>query len=77
MPAITTAHTATEDVMLILTRRLRETVTIGHDVTVTILGINGNQVRVGINAPKTIPVHREEVFERIKREGQRPDGPRP
>jgi carbon storage regulator len=57
--------------MLILTRRPRETLTIGHDVTVTILGIQGNQVRLGIAAPKSIPVHREEVYERIKREEQR------
>jgi len=54
--------------MLILTRRLGETVTIGDDVTVTILGIKGNQVRVGINAPKQTAVHREEIYERIKAE---------
>jgi carbon storage regulator len=54
--------------MLILTRRVGETVMIGNDVTVTILGVKGNQVRVGINAPKTIAVHREEIYERIKRE---------
>ena len=54
--------------MLILTRRVGETVMIGNDVTVTVLGVKGNQVRVGINAPKTIAVHREEIFERIKRE---------
>jgi carbon storage regulator len=66
----TTAYTAMEDVMLILTRRANETLTIGHDVTVTILGIKGNQVRIGINAPKSIPVHREEIYERIKREQQ-------
>jgi carbon storage regulator len=56
--------------MLILTRRVGETVMIGNDVTVTVLGVKGNQVRVGINAPKTIAVHREEIFERIKREQQ-------
>ena len=56
--------------MLILTRRARETLTIGHDVTVTVLGINGNQVRLGINAPKSIPVHREEIYEKIKAEQQ-------
>jgi carbon storage regulator len=54
--------------MLILTRRVGETVMIGNDVTVTILGVKGNQVRVGINAPKTVAVHREEIYERIKRE---------
>ena len=54
--------------MLILTRRVGETVMIGNEVTVTILGVKGNQVRVGINAPKTIAVHREEIYERIKRE---------
>ena len=54
--------------MLILTRRVGETVVIGEDVTVTVLGVKGNQVRVGVNAPKEIAVHREEIFERIKRE---------
>ena len=56
--------------MLILTRRVGETVMIGNDVTVTILGVKGNQVRVGINAPKNVAVHREEIYERIKREHQ-------
>ena len=56
--------------MLILTRRVGETVMIGNDVTVTILGVKGNQVRVGINAPKNVTVHREEIYERIKREQQ-------
>jgi carbon storage regulator len=56
--------------MLILTRRVGETVMIGNDVTVTVLGVKGNQVRVGINAPKNVAVHREEIFERIKREQQ-------
>jgi carbon storage regulator len=54
--------------MLILTRRVGESVMIGNDVTVTILGVKGNQVRVGINAPKDVAVHREEIYERIKRE---------
>ena len=54
--------------MLILTRRVGETVMIGNDVTVTVLGVKGNQVRIGINAPKSVAVHREEIFERIKRE---------
>ena len=56
--------------MLILTRRVGESVVIGEDVTVTVLGVKGNQVRIGINAPKTVTVHREEIFERIKREEQ-------
>ena len=60
--------------MLILTRRVGETVMIGNDVTVTVLGVKGNQVRVGINAPKNVAVHREEIFERIKREQQGESG---
>ena len=62
--------------MLILTRRVGETVMIGDDVTITVLGVKGNQVRVGINAPKHVAVHREEIYERIKREqqGGGPDG---
>jgi carbon storage regulator len=54
--------------MLILTRRVGETVMIGDNVTVTVLGVKGNQVRVGVNAPKEVAVHREEIYERIKRE---------
>lgn len=54
--------------MLILTRRAGETVMIGSDVTITVLGVKGNQVRIGINAPKDVAVHREEIFERIKKE---------
>jgi len=56
--------------MLILTRRVGETVMIGDNVTITILGVKGNQVRVGINAPKSVAVHREEIYERVKRERQ-------
>ena len=54
--------------MLILTRRVGETVMIGDSVTVTVLGVKGNQVRLGVNAPKDVAVHREEIYERIKRE---------
>jgi len=60
--------------MLILTRRVGETVMIGNEVTVTVLGVKGNQVRIGINAPKTVAVHREEIYERIKREQQGENG---
>ena len=63
--------------MLILTRRVGETVMIGDDVTITVLGVKGNQVRVGINAPKTVAVHREEIYERIKREQQSEVGEKP
>jgi carbon storage regulator len=56
--------------MLILTRRVGETVMIGNEVTVTVLGVKGNQVRIGVNAPKDVAVHREEIYERIKREGE-------
>ncbi len=54
--------------MLILTRRVGETLMIGDKVTVTVLGVKGNQVRLGINAPKDVAVHREEIFQRIQRE---------
>jgi len=60
--------------MLILTRRIGETLNIGDDVQVTVLGVKGNQVRLGINAPKDVPVHREEIYERIKREQEEPAG---
>ena len=58
--------------MLILTRRTGETIVIGPDVTVTVLGIKGNQVRIGINAPKSVGIHREEIAERIANEGKDP-----
>lgn len=54
--------------MLILTRRVGETLMIGDEVTVTVLGVKGNQVRIGVNAPKDVAVHREEIYERIKHE---------
>jgi carbon storage regulator len=56
--------------MLILTRRVGETLMIGEEVSVTVLGIKGNQVRIGVNAPKDVSVHREEIYERIQREKQ-------
>ena len=63
--------------MLILTRRVGETLVIGDDITVTVLGVKGNQARLGVNAPKEIAVHREEIFNRIKREQADGDSIRP
>lgn len=59
--------------MLILTRRIGETLMIGDDISVTVLGVKGNQVRIGVNAPKDVAVHREEIFERIKKEEDHSD----
>ncbi len=55
--------------MLILTRRVGESIKIGDKVTITVLGVKGNQVRIGVDAPRDVAVHREEIFERIKTEG--------
>jgi carbon storage regulator (csrA) len=56
--------------MLILTRRVGETLMVGDNVTVTVLGVKGNQVRIGVNAPKDVAVHREEIYDRIRKESE-------
>ncbi len=56
--------------MLILTRRIGESVVIGDDINITVLGVKGNQVRLGVNAPKDVAVHREEIYQRIQFEKQ-------
>lgn len=58
--------------MLILTRRIGESVVIGDDIKLTVLGVKGSQVRLGIDAPKSVSVHREEIYERIQQEDQEP-----
>lgn len=60
--------------MLILTRRVGETLMVGDDITVTVLGVKGNQVRIGVNAPRNVAVHREEIYERIKLEQNQKEG---
>lgn len=60
--------------MLILTRRTGETVMVGDDISITVLGVKGSQVRVGIKAPRDVPVHREEIYERIKQEARSANG---
>lgn len=60
--------------MLILTRRVGESVMIGEDISVTVLGVKGNQVRLGVDAPHDVPVHREEIYQRIQREDEAEGG---
>lgn len=58
--------------MLILTRRIGESIRIGDDVTVRILGVSGNQIRIGVDAPKSVEVHRDEIYDKIQEEKGRP-----
>lgn len=60
--------------MLILTRRVGEAILIGDDVTITVLGVKGNQIRIGIDAPKDLAVHREEIYEKIRKEKEKDQG---
>jgi carbon storage regulator len=63
-------------VVLVLTRRVGESLLIGSQVTVTVVGVKGNQIRIGVNAPRSIPVYREELYERVRRERPRLGEPR-
>ena len=60
--------------MLILTRRVGESLMVGEEITVTVLGVKGNQVRIGVNAPRDVSVHREEIFNRIQDDGKKSEG---
>ena len=62
--------------MLILTRRVGESLMVGDDITVTVLGVKGNQVRIGVNAPKDVAVHREEIYNRIQEDPAADDVPK-
>lgn len=61
--------------MLILTRRVGETLMVGDDISITVLGVKGGQVRIGVNAPKDVSVHREEIYQRIQQEKTEVDSP--
>ena len=62
--------------MLILTRRIREKLVIGENITVTVVGVKGNQIRIGVDAPRDIPVHRDEIYQRILKEQKELNGTR-